>query len=64
MIAPYYIELSEKHPSLMFLSVDVDELTVSYPRPVYFIHLTYISVSKLKNESSTSENKSLDGKVQ
>ncbi|KAL7587367.1 hypothetical protein Lser_V15G39657 [Lactuca serriola] len=27
MIAPYYIELSEKHPSLMFLSVDVDELT-------------------------------------
>ncbi|KVI11377.1 Thioredoxin [Cynara cardunculus var. scolymus] len=27
MITPYYIELSEKHPSLMFLTVDVDELT-------------------------------------
>ncbi|CAK9153785.1 unnamed protein product, partial [Ilex paraguariensis] len=27
MIAPSYCELSEKHPSLMFLTVDVDELT-------------------------------------
>uniref|UniRef100_A0A5B7B1I4 Thioredoxin domain-containing protein n=1 Tax=Davidia involucrata TaxID=16924 RepID=A0A5B7B1I4_DAVIN len=27
MIAPFYCELSEKHPSLMFLTVDVDELT-------------------------------------
>lgn len=36
MIAPYYIELSEKHPSLMFLSVDVDELTVSYTPPSLF----------------------------
>lgn len=27
MIAPYYRELSEKYPSLMFLTVDVDELT-------------------------------------
>ncbi|GER44302.1 thioredoxin [Striga asiatica] len=27
MIAPFYVELSEKHPSLMFLTVDVDELT-------------------------------------
>ncbi|TXG57501.1 hypothetical protein EZV62_015330 [Acer yangbiense] len=27
MIAPFYCELSEKHPSLMFLVVDVDELT-------------------------------------
>ncbi|KAL0300020.1 UNVERIFIED_CONTAM: Thioredoxin H9 [Sesamum calycinum] len=27
MIAPYYVELSEKHPSIMFLTVDVDELT-------------------------------------
>nr|GMC90166.1 thioredoxin H9-like [Ipomoea batatas] len=27
MIAPLYCELSEKHPSLMFLTVDVDELT-------------------------------------
>ena len=27
MIAPFYSELSEKHPSLMFLVVDVDELT-------------------------------------
>lgn len=26
-IAPYYRELSEKHPSLMFLTIDVDELT-------------------------------------
>ncbi|GLU17834.1 hypothetical protein SLE2022_341860 [Rubroshorea leprosula] len=27
MIAPFYCELSEKYPSLMFLLVDVDELT-------------------------------------
>ncbi|GFP87402.1 thioredoxin h9 [Phtheirospermum japonicum] len=27
MIAPFYVELSEKHPSIMFLAVDVDELT-------------------------------------
>ncbi|KAK3015789.1 hypothetical protein RJ639_007214 [Escallonia herrerae] len=27
MIAPFYCELSEKYPSLMFLTVDVDELT-------------------------------------
>ncbi|KAI4341889.1 hypothetical protein MLD38_026560 [Melastoma candidum] len=27
MIAPLYIELSEKHPSIMFLLIDVDELT-------------------------------------
>ncbi|XP_051130644.1 thioredoxin H9 isoform X2 [Andrographis paniculata] len=27
MIAPFYVELSEKHPSMMFLAVDVDELT-------------------------------------
>ncbi|KAJ8753773.1 hypothetical protein K2173_000027 [Erythroxylum novogranatense] len=27
MIAPFYKELSEKYPSLMFLMVDVDELT-------------------------------------
>ncbi|GER55702.1 thioredoxin [Striga asiatica] len=27
MIAPFFAELSEKHPSLMFLTVDVDELT-------------------------------------
>ncbi|KAK9057835.1 hypothetical protein SSX86_022673 [Deinandra increscens subsp. villosa] len=26
-IAPYYVELSEKYPSLMFLTIDVDELT-------------------------------------
>ncbi|KAG8374478.1 hypothetical protein BUALT_Bualt11G0136600 [Buddleja alternifolia] len=26
MMAPFYIELSEKHPSMMFLTVDVDEL--------------------------------------
>ncbi|KAI3742798.1 hypothetical protein L1987_60494 [Smallanthus sonchifolius] len=26
-VSPYYIELSEKHPSLMFLTIDVDELT-------------------------------------
>ncbi|KAD3336665.1 hypothetical protein E3N88_32184 [Mikania micrantha] len=26
-VAPYYIELSEKHSSLMFLTIDVDELT-------------------------------------
>ncbi|KAL1833188.1 hypothetical protein DCAR_0103257 [Daucus carota subsp. sativus] len=25
-VAPYYSELSEKHPSLMFLSIDVDDL--------------------------------------
>ncbi|RVX00713.1 Thioredoxin H9 [Vitis vinifera] len=28
MIAPFYCELSEAHPSLMFLTVDVDELSV------------------------------------
>lgn len=28
MIARCYVELSEKHPSIMFLTVDVDELTV------------------------------------
>ncbi|KAI3473051.1 hypothetical protein Pfo_030020 [Paulownia fortunei] len=27
MIAPFYVELSEKHPSIMFLTIDVDELT-------------------------------------
>lgn len=27
MIAPFYSELSEKHPSLMFLLIDVDEMT-------------------------------------
>ncbi|KAH7554657.1 hypothetical protein ACOSP7_027888 [Xanthoceras sorbifolium] len=27
MISPFYSELSEKYPSLMFLVVDVDELT-------------------------------------
>ncbi|KAJ1388216.1 Thioredoxin-like superfamily [Sesbania bispinosa] len=27
MIAPYYSELSEKYPSIMFLLIDVDELT-------------------------------------
>ncbi|KAI4318932.1 hypothetical protein MLD38_032585 [Melastoma candidum] len=27
MIAPLYTELSEKHPSIMFLLIDVDELT-------------------------------------
>ncbi|KAD0767447.1 hypothetical protein E3N88_43735 [Mikania micrantha] len=30
-IASYYIELSEKYPSLMFLTIDVDELTDSIP---------------------------------
>jgi thioredoxin 1 len=29
MVAPFYCELSEKYPSLMFLVVDVEELTVS-----------------------------------
>lgn len=28
-IAPYYSDLSEKYPSLMFLLIDVDELAVS-----------------------------------
>ncbi|XP_022735721.1 thioredoxin H-type-like isoform X2 [Durio zibethinus] len=27
MLAPFYCELSEKYPSLMFLLIDVDELT-------------------------------------
>ncbi|CAN1141992.1 Thioredoxin H-type [Linum perenne] len=27
MIAPFYTELSEKYPSLVFLAIDVDELT-------------------------------------
>lgn len=27
IIAPYYCELSEKYPSIMFLVIDVDELT-------------------------------------
>ncbi|KAI4374234.1 hypothetical protein MLD38_012249 [Melastoma candidum] len=26
-VAPFYIDLSEKHPSIMFLVIDVDELT-------------------------------------
>ncbi|XP_022924952.1 thioredoxin H-type-like isoform X2 [Cucurbita moschata] len=30
MIAPFYCELSEKYPSLMFLVVDVDELSYSW----------------------------------
>ncbi|XP_057804418.1 thioredoxin H9 isoform X1 [Salvia miltiorrhiza] len=30
VIAPFYVELSEKHPSIMCLTVDVDELTVSF----------------------------------
>lgn len=29
MIAPYYCELSEHYPSIMFLLIDVDELIVS-----------------------------------
>jgi len=29
VIAPYYCELSEKYTSMVFLLVDVDELTVS-----------------------------------
>jgi thiol-disulfide isomerase/thioredoxin len=29
VIAPYYCEMSEKYTSIMFLLVDVDELTVS-----------------------------------
>ncbi|KAL1061223.1 hypothetical protein V6Z11_1Z033900 [Gossypium hirsutum] len=29
MLAPFYCELSEKHPALMFLLVDVDELTIN-----------------------------------
>lgn len=29
VIAPYYCEMSEKYTSMMFLLVDVDELTVS-----------------------------------
>lgn len=29
LMAPFYSELSEKHTSIMFLVVDVDELTVS-----------------------------------
>lgn len=28
-IAPYYSDLSEKYPCLMFLLIDVDELAVS-----------------------------------
>lgn len=28
VVAPFFIELSEKHPSIMFLLVDVDELSV------------------------------------
>lgn len=28
-IAPLYVELSKKYPQLVFLTVDVDELTVS-----------------------------------
>ncbi|KAF3974401.1 hypothetical protein ACB098_09G094100 [Castanea mollissima] len=27
MIAPFYVELSEKYPSLMFIVIDVEELT-------------------------------------
>lgn len=34
IIAPFYVELSEKHPSIMFLTVDVDELTVSFSASV------------------------------
>lgn len=30
VIAPLYAELSEKYPSLMFLTIDVDKLMVIY----------------------------------
>ena len=35
MLAPFYCDLSEKYPSLMFLLIDVDELTVSTEK--YFV---------------------------
>lgn len=41
MIAPLYCELSEKHPSLMFLTVDVDELTVS----TYFLKIFNLKIA-------------------
>ena len=39
MIAPYYCELSEKYPSIMFLLVDVDELAVSSKAITIIIYL-------------------------
>lgn len=40
VVAPFYIELSEKHPSIMFLVVDVDELSVS-PTIDHLFHMIF-----------------------
>lgn len=46
ILAPFYCELSEKHPSLMFLLIDVDELTVSIETSICHLPL-YIRISCL-----------------
>nr|KJB38068.1 hypothetical protein B456_006G235800 [Gossypium raimondii] len=54
MLAPFYCELSEKHPSLMFLLVDVDELTVS--TDTYSVTFIYICVLLFNLFRATSEH--------
>jgi len=46
IVAPFFIELSEKHSSLMFLLVDVDELSVSNSYSVYPYIVSLVSLSK------------------
>lgn len=45
MIAPYYRELSETHPSIMFLAIDVDELTVSNATELANLKTSYLLLS-------------------
>ncbi|KAG4131496.1 hypothetical protein ERO13_D09G215300v2 [Gossypium hirsutum] len=54
MLAPFYCELSEKHPSLMFLLVDVDELTIS--TDTYNVTFIYIFVLLFNLFRATSEH--------
>lgn len=47
IIAPYYCELSEKYTSMMFLLVDVDELTVSSEAIDIIIPIDYFAICSL-----------------
>lgn len=48
MIAPYFCNLSEKHSSIMFLLVDVDEMTVSreVAYTIIIIIIIYLEVNQ------------------
>lgn len=55
MIAPFYRELSEKFPALVYLTVDVDELAVSTVTlknsiclKLLYIHVKYFLKAYLK----------------